>query len=173
VLLAAAGVLLVARIAACIYEDRNPPELANLVEWQAIAAAESLARTSGRPILYEFSAEWCVPCKTLEAEVFAESKSADILNRRFVPVRIVDRMQEDGRNSPEVQALEERFRVDSFPTLVVFAPETRRSEVIEGYPGRDNLMKQLVRAATRTTVTGSAPSDSAHAPGTPSTGSGS
>jgi uncharacterized protein YyaL (SSP411 family) len=77
-------------------------------------------------------------------EVFADRKSAATINAMFVPVRVLDRQREDGRNSPDVVALQQRYQVEAFPTLVVVSPGGR-PEKIEGYPGRSKLLEELAR----------------------------
>ena len=148
-LLVIGAALLVARIGTGIREQRSPPELRDRVTWHPIASAEADSRRSGRPILYDFSAEWCGPCKLMAAEVFADDRTARTLNEMFVPVRVVDRAREDGKNPPEVQALQNRFRVEAFPTLVVYAPETGRHGTITGYPGRAAVIQELTQTAVR------------------------
>ena len=135
---------LVLRVATGWYESRNAPRTVELVEWQPIEAATDKARASGKPILYDFTADWCPPCHAMAREVFADRKSASTINSMFVPVRVLDRQREDGRNAPDVAALQQRYQVEAFPTLVVVSPGGR-PEKIEGYPGRSKLVEELAR----------------------------
>ena len=61
-------------------------------------------------MFYEFSAEWCGPCKMLEREVFMDQDLAKRINDRFIAVKVVDTKQEEGRNWPDVQAADGSLR---------------------------------------------------------------
>jgi len=146
VLLVAAAALMIARVATGIYEERHPTSVPDLVRWQPIEGAEAAAREQKRPVLYDFTAEWCVPCRAMQREVFGDLESAQEIERVFLPVRVLDRMREEGGNAPEVDSLQRRFRVRSFPTLVVVPHGGGDPVVIVGYQGKRSTIQRL-RAA--------------------------
>ena len=141
--------LVIARIGTATMERRHPSQVRDIIPWRPSADAETIARQTGRPILYEFGAEWCGPCRVLQSEVFADPQHASIIASSFVPVRVVDRQREDGRNPMDVQTLEERYHIQAFPTLVVVDPDGGELTRLEGYPGATGVMQQLTNAAAK------------------------
>ena len=150
-LLIVAAVLLVLRVVFVLRE--TPPQATpgagelsgpDTVHWRALPEGLAETRASGRPILYDFTADWCPPCRRMQREVFSDPRAAAALESRFVPVRVLDRQREEGRNAAWVDSLQSRYRVSSFPTLVVTGPggagEARR---VEGFVGRDATLFQI------------------------------
>lgn len=105
------------------------------IRWREPGAGEMEAARTGRPVLYDFTADWCPPCRAMQRDVFADSAFARRLEQVAVPVKVLDRQREEGRNAPAVAALQKQFRVEAFPTLIVYEPRTGKFEQLEGYPG--------------------------------------
>jgi thiol:disulfide interchange protein DsbD len=106
----------------------------------------SEARQAKKPILYDFTADWCAPCQAMKREVFADAAAARQIETLFVPVRVLDRQREEGRNPPEVDSLQQRFHIDSFPTLVVAWPDSGQPTILSGYRGKAMTIQQLSQA---------------------------
>ncbi len=126
--------------------DRSGVEGSGLVRWQPHESAAALSRTSGKPVLYEFSAAWCGPCKLLDRE-WEDPAIAAMVNRSYVPARVIDRQREDGSNTPEVADLQRRYEIAGFPAIVAAAPDGRLLGKLEGYGGRARLEKFLENPA--------------------------
>ena len=60
--------------------DARPVEERTLEHRQEAAA-------TGKRILYYFSADWCLPCKVMESEVFSDAQVARTLREQFVLVK--------------------------------------------------------------------------------------
>ena len=100
------------------HDDTPVEAAATLVKWVPPADAERLSRQSGKPIMYEFTAAWCPPCRQMERDVFADATMAGRINDGFIPVRLTDRRKEEGRNSADVERLQKLYNVNAFPTVV-------------------------------------------------------
>jgi thioredoxin-related protein len=124
-------VLIVARVISSRYGVKAEKDL---IRWVPAEHAAQLAAATQKPILYEFSAEWCGPCHRLEDEIFRDSRLAALINQKFIAVKVVDRMRESGTNPPEVARLEALYHVQAFPTIVI-AHGGNRPATMAGYSG--------------------------------------
>jgi thiol:disulfide interchange protein DsbD len=83
------------------------------------AEALAAARSSGRPLLVDFGAGWCIPCRELEAKVFGVPEVAQVMSERFTLLRIdCDREDED----PSVAQVRERYQAQALPAVRVVSP---------------------------------------------------
>jgi len=144
------ALLIIARIVSTKYlvtseTDSARKSAPSLVHWTPISVASAAALRSHRPILYEFSAEWCGPCHLLEREVFMDRALAAKINDRYIAVQVVDRQREDGHNEPAVQELMDRYSVSAFPTIVIAAADGKPRVKDVGYEGRDQFAALIDR----------------------------
>jgi thioredoxin-related protein len=142
-----AGVLVAARIAVAFIPQRH--ESTSLVKWIAIGDAKARSSQSNKRILYEFSAAWCGPCKMMERDVFNDARMASLINDDFIPVRVVDRQQEEGSNPRDVETLQRTYGVRAFPTVVVADSNGAFVRKVEGYEGAE-AFERFVNASRTT-----------------------
>jgi thiol:disulfide interchange protein len=117
-----------------------PPDL---VGWRQ--PGSPLPKADRRPRLYLFTAEWCIPCRLLERDVFRDPAAAALIRKDFLPIKVLDRARLDGRNPPEVDALKQRFRVQFFPTMIIDRPGGGR-EVLVDYTEKRRVLQFLAGA---------------------------
>ena len=146
---AVAAVLLVARVATGVYEEKHPPGKPDLVSWVPAESAPARAAATGKPILYDFSAEWCGPCQAMEREVFSNPRLAASFSTFVVPVHVVDRRREDGHNSAIVDSLQRAHGVNAFPTVVIVGADGRAIDRTEGYPGAQRFVSWVASTSAR------------------------
>jgi thiol:disulfide interchange protein DsbD len=101
--------LLVAGVAFAI-----PPKKEAGVEWDKYTAKQLAdARTAGKPVIIDFYADWCLPCKELDAKTFVDPAVMGELNR-FVRVKANLTVTSDATT----QALTKQYAILGVPTIV-------------------------------------------------------
>lgn len=90
---------------------------ARTLSWEQVPVEVALqkAEREQRPLLVDFSAQWCGACKELDKRTFSHPEVASEAGR-FVAVR-VDATNED---DPAVESTLERYAIKGLPTVLIF-----------------------------------------------------
>jgi len=121
--------------------------------WQPYRAGileEAQARRM--PVVLDFSASWCAPCRRLEEETFSDPQVVDLARKGFFLVK-VDLTRGD---DPQLQALVERFQIRGVPTVVFLdssGREVRERRLVDFAPPRvvAGIMGELAENGLETT----------------------
>ena len=103
-------------------------------------SALAQAKAANKPLLIDFTAEWCKACKELEhftytdAQVIAAAKD-------FVPVMIDCTEAGD----PEVTKIQAKYGVNGLPTVLVVMPDGSISEKLIGFEPAPEFLARLRR----------------------------
>jgi thiol:disulfide interchange protein DsbD len=117
------------------------PERAPEVLWvplseQSLAAAQA----QSRPVLVDFQAAWCLPCRKMERTTFVDPAFVET-------ARSFSLLKADVTEQDEIaEALMERFTVVGVPTYVLLAPDGRELRRFESYVDADDMVAAM-RAA--------------------------
>jgi thiol:disulfide interchange protein DsbD len=113
-------------------------ETANPIPWRPFSEdALTQAIADGRPVLLDFEADWCLPCKEMDRTTFRDPGVVRAAEP-FVALR-VDATEDDER----VKAILARFRVPGVPTYVVLGPNGVERLRLSGYVPADEMVRAL------------------------------
>jgi len=112
--------------------------------YEATAVEASLA--AGRPVMMDFSADWCVPCHEMELGTFTDP-------RVVAAARGFDRYKVDltKYDSPESEASRKRYGITGVPTVVFLGADGREIATarVEGFLPPEPFLERMRLGGTR------------------------
>lgn len=94
------------------------PETGEIAWMEDHAAGLALAGRTGRPVLLDFTADWCAVCKELDTRTFPHPEVVR-KSREFVPIRV----DATDAAAPRVRALQRQYDVVGLPTVLFLTPD--------------------------------------------------
>ncbi|MBI1925041.1 protein-disulfide reductase DsbD [Candidatus Poribacteria bacterium] len=106
------------------------------------------AKQEGKPVVIDFYADWCIPCKELDTKTFADPQVAKALES-FVPLK-ADLTR---YSSPEVEALKAQYQIRGVPTIVFLAPDGKewREKRVVGFLGPKDFLERIAPLTQKST----------------------
>lgn len=120
---------------------------ANNIAWaESHAAAQRQATSSGKPIILYFTGKWCVPCRIMKRQVWADEEVARSVNSQFIPVAIdLDDVDNAG--------LLAQYNVSSAPVTIITDPQGNALRWRAGGIGKTEFI-DLLRGPTSSATKG-------------------
>ncbi len=117
----------------------RPPESAETIAWEVVAALPAAPPEAAgeRPVLIEFGAEWCIPCREMKATTYVDPEVVREAGR-FRMLR-ADLTEETEAGA----ALSARYGVKGVPTVILFAPGGTEMRRFVGYVGADDMLAAM------------------------------
>jgi len=110
---------------------------ANHVTWaKDYASAQQQAAQSGKPMILFFTGKWCVPCRIMKRNVWADADVAATVQAGFTPVMIE-------LDHPDTAETVNRYQIGATPTTIITDPQGNILERAEGGMGKTVFLEWL------------------------------
>ena len=117
------------------------------IEWMSDeAAALAQAKAENKPLVIDFTAEWCAACQELEHITYQDARVIE-RSESFVPVMLDSTDAKDAT----VKALQEKYEVLGLPTVVFVLPDgtTMDDLKVTGFVDADDFLGRMDEALER------------------------
>jgi len=114
------------------------------IQWVPYSeAALSRALEQGKPVFLDFYADWCAPCKEMDAHTFS---APEVIERSKEFVMLKADLTSAG--DEQVESLRQQFQVIGVPTLVFLRPDGREIADLRGtgFESKEVFLNKMNRA---------------------------
>ncbi len=125
------GVIIVVAVYALI------PSKSNSISWTHYSAT-GMTQIDGKGAIIDFYADWCIPCKELDASTFSDARVInESKNYETYKADMTKSLSE------EVEALREKYKIVGVPTVLILDKNGNEINRITGFVNADEFLKLI------------------------------
>jgi thiol:disulfide interchange protein DsbD len=101
------------------------------------------AALEAKPVFIDFYADWCAPCKELDADTFAAPEVIE-RSRKFIMLKA----DLTSTGNPQVESLRQKYQARGVPTLIFLKPGGEEIANLRGtgFESKDIFLDKMKRA---------------------------
>lgn len=127
-----------ALVVLAIFLGVTPLLSATEVQWRSdYNTARKEAETKNRPLVIDFGTENCFWCKRLDASTFIDPTVVNLMNEKFVALKI---------DADREAQLAQSLQIQSYPTIVLASPDGKIIDMVVGFKEAAAFTEILQRA---------------------------
>jgi thiol:disulfide interchange protein DsbD len=131
--IALSGIVIALSVYALIPEKKESPD------WQSFSQSKyEQSLNKNEKMIIDFYADWCIPCKELDALTFADKRVVET-SKRFTSYK-VDMTQ---TLSDETEKLRNKFNIVGMPTVLIINSRGKEVERLTGFINADEFLKLI------------------------------
>ncbi len=126
-------------LAVAIYEFI--PEQKNSIDWKPYAEGVIPQKIQTSGVIIDFYADWCIPCKELDAYTFSDPKVIEVSKNFYAFKADMTKSLSD-----EVEALRNKYKIIGVPTVLILDSKGNEVKRITGFVKADefyNIIKNV------------------------------
>lgn len=109
----------------------------NDIEWvNNITSTEEITTNSSKNTLLFFTGKWCVPCRIMKREVFADKEVESAINSKLIPVMI-------DIDNPNTNEIVKYFKIGATPTTIILDSQGKVLDYAVGKIGKKKFLEML------------------------------
>ncbi len=101
---------------------------------ESLEQAQKLSQLLNKPILVDFWATWCGPCRAMESDVWNKEEIQELIKYNYIPVKI---------DIDSYQSLARKYNVRKIPTILILDSWGNALYKSSGYERKNNIKKLL------------------------------
>ena len=112
-----------------------PSANTNTIDWQEYSESKLSGSIGQTPVIIDFYADWCIPCKELDAITFLDDKVIEE-SKKFLTLK-ADMTKS---LSPEVESLRNKFKIVGVPTVLILDSNGNEINRITGFVNAEEFI---------------------------------